>query len=277
MNPALHLTPGARATLACIWEASAPKAGNVYPGQSFTNLSVHDFYLAAIALGQTIDATIHESCGKTIYEAVSASKCITQSNANLGMVLLLVPLAKASQQYPELSLRNGLAQVLKNLTQADTSAVYDAIRIANPGGLGEVDQGDIHAHAPNSLLEAMGYASEHDSIAKCYITDFESIFDFVAPTLARCYKQSNDWFHAITETQLHVLQAIPDTLIARKVGREIAAQISHAATEILNHNAVGEREAHWRTFDGYLRSQGNQLNPGTTADLIAAGLYVLFS
>jgi triphosphoribosyl-dephospho-CoA synthase len=81
---------------------------------------------------------------------------------------------------------------------------------------------------------------------------------------------------AIVELALRVLATIPDTLIARKRGADEAARVADGARAVLV--AGGVRSARGRTalaeFDASLRRDGNALNPGTTADLVTAVLFV---
>ncbi len=69
---------------------------------------------------------------------------------------------------------------------------------------------------------------------------------------------------------------MPDTLIARKRGPDAAGRVSEGAREVLA--AGGVRTAAGRTalaaFDASLRRDGHSLNPGTTADLVTAVLFV---
>ena len=73
-----------------------------------------------------------------------------------------------------------------------------------------------------------------------------------------------------------LVDAAPDTLIARKRGAEAAAQVSAGARGVLAAGGVrtpGGRRA-LRSFDASLREPGNALNPGTTADVVTATLFV---
>ena len=68
----------------------------------------------------------------------------------------------------------------------------------------------------------------------------------------------------------------PDTLIARKCGNEVALQSSVQAQRAVEafHESP---ELFWQAvsdLDFWLRSDGHRRNPGTTADLIAAGLFI---
>src|SRR5258706_9708705 len=84
------------AQLACLIEASAPKPGNVSPGRSFADLSYEDFLASAAAIGEPMAGAGTRPVGATVRLAVEATARWTRSNANLGIVLLLAPLARAA-------------------------------------------------------------------------------------------------------------------------------------------------------------------------------------
>ena len=85
----------AAAQLACLLEASAPKPGNVSPGRHFADARYEDFLASAVAIGAPIAGAGARPLGATIRLAVEATARWTRSNTNLGVVLLLAPLAKA--------------------------------------------------------------------------------------------------------------------------------------------------------------------------------------
>ena len=61
-----------------------------------------------------------------------------------------------------------------------------AIRIANPGGLGNVPEQDVRNEPTVTLLEAMKLAADRDLIARQYANGFADVFDFGVPAfLAR--------------------------------------------------------------------------------------------
>ncbi len=68
----------------------------------------------------------------------------------------------------------------------------------------------------------------------------------------------------------------PDSLIARKCGLATATQAASFAKRVLETGRPGDHEYHEAAsdFDFWLRSDGHRRNPGTTADLITAGLFV---
>jgi triphosphoribosyl-dephospho-CoA synthase len=81
---------------------------------------------------------------------------------------------------------------------------------------------------------------------------------------------------AIVELFLALLAEAPDTLIARKRGREASERVSAGAARALG--AGGVRSAAGRAavaeLDTSLRVDGNALNPGATADVVTAVLFV---
>ncbi len=91
----LKFTPGRTATLACLLEVAAPKPGNVHRGADFEDATLEDFLASAVVLGQLIDEFAEAPLGETIRTAVERTKIATGTNTNLGIVLLIVPLAKA--------------------------------------------------------------------------------------------------------------------------------------------------------------------------------------
>lgn len=268
------LTAGQCATLACLIEASVPKPGNVHRGADFEDLTFFDFQTAAVAIGPAMQQAANGGrIGAAVLEAVRATRRLTPTNVNLGIVLLLAPLAAASRSS---SLRAGLRDVLAGLDAADAAQVYEAIRLAQPGGLNQVDRADVAGPAPESLLYAMQLAADRDSIAKQYVTDFADVFDLVVPELQRGVSDGGQIADVVIRTQLRVMAELPDTLIARKCGFEQARQISAWARQVLDAGLPGDESYHeaLADFDFELRSDGHRLNPGTTADLIAAGLFV---
>ena len=87
---------GALASLACILEASAPKPGNVSPAHSFRDMTFADLAVSAIAIGPALSSAGTEPLGTTISQALEDTRRWVRTNTNLGMVLLLAPLARAA-------------------------------------------------------------------------------------------------------------------------------------------------------------------------------------
>jgi triphosphoribosyl-dephospho-CoA synthase len=264
------------AQLACLLEASAPKPGNVSPGRPFRDARYEDFLVSALAIGPALAEAAEHPLGKTIRSAVEATVCWTGSNTNLGLILMMVPLAQAVRVPGDRPLRARLAEVLGATTVRDAEDVYAAIRLASPGGLGRVESQDVSGPPTVNLLEAMRLAAQRDAIAREYVTDFRITFELGAPALRQARRDGLAWEDATVEAFLAILSTEPDTLIARKRGAAAAASASRKAAEVAR--AGGVRTAAGRRalgeFDAELRSEHNSLNPGTTADLTAAALFV---
>jgi triphosphoribosyl-dephospho-CoA synthase len=262
--------------LACLLEVSAPKPGNVSPARSFHDTQYEDFLASAVAIGPALASAGTQPLGVTIRKAVEATVRWTKSNTNLGIVLLLAPLARASARDGG-DLRNRLARVLRETTIADAAEVYAAIRLAQPGGLGQVSTEDVSATPSVTLREAMGLAAERDAVAREYVADFAMTFEIGAPALRVARWDGLTWSDAVVEAYMRLLGVQPDTHIARKLGLPAAAAISRRAREVQAAGGVRSpagREA-LATFDAELRDATNSRNPGTTADLTCAALFVV--
>lgn len=282
----------AAAQLACLLEASAPKPGNVSPGRSFPDMGYHDFLASAVAIGPVFANADRHSLGQLVHQAVASTSSWVPANTNLGIVLLLAPLAKAAMSAsvvastPE-SPRTGLIEqdllwrsvndLLAATTIDDAREVYAAIRLAGPGGLGRVDQQDVSGEPSVTLAEAMQLAAGHDGVAREYATGYQVTRGISMPALQRARRDGLSWEEAIAETFLTVLSHHLDTHIARKAGRSAAAAATEAAAAILA--AGGVRTPDGRTavdaLDRSLRDRDHAKNPGTTADLTAASVFAV--
>jgi triphosphoribosyl-dephospho-CoA synthase len=248
------------AQLACVLEVSAEKPGNITPSHDFDDTSYEDMLRSGLALGGELARAGERPVGETVLAAVHASRDAAAANTNLGIALLLAPLARATREGGPL--RERLGEVLRALGLDDAYAVYAAIRLAGAGGLDEPVEHDVRDEPEIGLREAMAAAADRDSIASEYVTDFALTFEVGLPALRDLTRE------AIVRLHLTLLAHTPDTLIARKAGADAARQVSEGAREVL----AGRRTL--ESFDASLRAEGNRLNPGTTADLVTATVFV---
>lgn len=286
-------TVAAAAQLACLLEVSAPKPGNVSPGRHFADTRYEDFLASAVALGAPLARAGEQPVGRTVRQAIEATAQWTRTNTNLGIVLLLAPLGRAvaMSQMSDSSgvtreldaaecalrhLRAATRQVLQTTTVEDARDVYAAIRLARPGGLGEVDAQDVSAEPTVTLLEVMRLAAHRDGIASEYATGFETTFERGAPTLALARREGLSWDDAVVETFLTLLAAVPDTHVMRRAGVAVAEDISRRAAAALDAGGVRSESGRHaiEEMDAALRGPRNAGNPGTTADLTAAAIFV---
>jgi triphosphoribosyl-dephospho-CoA synthase len=255
-------------------EAAAPKPGNVHRGADFDDVTFYDFAASAVAIVPAMDQAGQLGVGRTVLDAVRSTRAVASTNTNLGMVLLLAPLA-AVPRHVDLGI--GVRETLRGLTSGDARDVYEAIRLAQPGGLGEVKEMDVAGPPPDSLLDAMRAAADRDMIARQYAEDFAQVLGFVAPAIAEGCERGWTTIDGIVHAHLRTMCEFPDSLIARKCGKATARQAAARAGAVLESGQPGD-EAYFLAvadFDFWLRADGHRRNPGTTADLIAAGLFAL--
>ncbi len=277
-DAAKPLTTGQCATLACLWEVSVPKPGNVHRGADFEDLTFYDFVNSAVAIGPAMDEAAKRGVGQTVLDAVLATRAAVATNTNLGTILLLAPLAvAASLDASEDDLRERAAKVLGCLNADDAAKTYEAIRAAQPGGMGEVDDMDVAAEAPADLMEAMQAARDRDLVARQYSDNYEQIFTLAIPNIEAGLAAGWSLVDSVIHTHLRLMAEWPDSLIARKCGSEVAAQSARRAAAVLEAGTSGENnyQQALSDLDFWLRSDGHRRNPGTAADMIATSLFVM--
>jgi triphosphoribosyl-dephospho-CoA synthase len=290
--------------LSILLEVSADKPGNVNLVVGFEGTNHMHFLASAVAVAPhfrlAAELGMAASKGEISLEDVGVGRIIRdcvadvnawQSGGNtlLGTIILFTPLAVAAGMTPdekgafEVSvLRQNLKRIVEATTHEDAIAVYEAVRIAKPSGLGKAPELDVND--PNSvkriidekisLYQVFKIASAYDMVCSEWVNNYPVTFDFAYPALIRSLKEDRDLNTAIIHTFLEVLAKHPDTFITRKVGLKKAREVSAVAAEVLKNGglktAVGRERL--REFDAMLRRENNLLNPGTTADIIAAAL-----
>lgn len=271
--------------IACLLEATAPKLGNVHPGAAFHDATYDDFVTAARLVAGPLSQAAEIGVGRAIYEAVRQTRESVGTNVNLGIVLLLAPLAAVPEGT---DLVSGVRHVLANTTVSDAEYVYAAIRLAKPGGLGDAQSQDVHAAPTITLTEAMMLAADRDMIAEQYATGFRYVIEDCVTWLVRglelaasqAMATADSVLTAICFLQRTVLSSRVDTLIVRKcgvaAGEEVRESVRRTCPD-LERGPWGMEAAlppDLRALDQWLRSDGHRRNPGATADLIAAAIFV---
>lgn len=284
-----------------MWEVVAAKPGNVNRSCDFEDLHLVDFLSAGITVGQTLaEHQRHpQGLGKLVLEMVRNSKSVCQSNANLGIALLFGPLGNAAIHLLQTQsavaspdhLQQACQEVISNAEVADTRLIYQAINLAQPGGMGKVSESDLADAGSLSVFDTpeavMKRAAERDLIALEYATGFSTTFQQTLPQLLQFQAMGYPLQWSIIGTTIFLLGQAPDSLIHRKLGSEAAKSVQNQALQVGNGwwgRSLPDwnefRENFWQSisddladFDFHLRSDGHRRNPGTTADLIAAGLF----
>jgi len=263
---------------ACITELTALKPGNVGMHSEGHGMVLDDFICSAYAIAPVLSVS-GLSVGERILAAIQATRKVAGCNTNLGIVLLCAPLAHAALNLnPGQSLRDALGETLLALDENDTRLTYEAIRLAEPAGLGAVAQHDVHASEPDAtLLQVMQAAQSYDRIAQQYTSNYADIFDIALPRLHEGIERWHNEEWAMVSTYLGLLASFPDTHVKRKYGLRLAQDVSIRA-KYLDHMLLREKDTPQHMtgplmyFDTELKQQG--INPGTSADLTVAALTV---
>ena len=289
--------------LALLLEASAHKPGNVSVVTNFESTRYEHFLASAVAakpsFGHAAEQGVAVSKGKISLADVRIGQiiknCVADINAwqhggntLLGTVILLSPIAVAAgmstaeDDLEIVELRENIKLVVESTTPEDAVNVYEAIKIAKPSGLGTAPKLDINDPASTnrilgektSLCQVFRIAEKYDTICSEWVNNYPVTFDLAYPTLTKQIRDSNDLNIAIIHTFLKVLSKCPDTFIARKTSFKTSREVSLEAKQILElggFETPSGRKSLSR-FDQRLRKSSNLLNPGTTADIIAAAL-----
>ncbi len=294
--------------LAILFEVSTDKPGNVNLIVGFEGTRYEHFLASAVATVPHFEKAARKgvaiSQGEITFFDAELGRIIRDCTADvnewqrggntlLGTIILLSPMATAAGVtqtaeecvFEPSDIRRNLKPILEATTSEDAVNVYEAIRTANPSGLGRAPNLDISD--PNSvnriiqenvsLHQIFKIASKYDTVCSEWINNYPVTFDIAYPYLVRQIDRGKDLNVAVTNTFLKVLAECPDTFIARKVGIEKAREVSARAKQVLELGALettpGKQSL--REFDLELRKSGNLLNPGTTADLVAAALALI--
>ncbi len=260
---------------ACLLEATSRKPGNVHPGESFEHIAYEDFVASAEAIAPVLARAADIGVGRSILDAVRATRAVCEHNTNLGIILLLAPLTAVPL---DTTLSEGIPGVLSGLTQEDAAYVFEAIRLAQPRGLGSADSEDVSTSSPTgTLTEVMTLASSRDAVAKQYASGFETVLEFGVSSLIASGRFEEDWEQTIVHLHLSLLARDGDTDIARKCNSIDAREVVRRARSVLRAGwpMAMEGRMRIREFDRWLRAKGSQRNPGTTADLVTAGVFAV--
>ncbi len=261
---------------ACDAELQAIKPGNVHIHAPGHRMTVADFEVSARVSAPFI-AKRGASIGARVLGAVQATKDAVGQNTNLGILLLCAPIAAAAEHLFEAGpatperLRDALRRVLAATTVADAAAVYQAIRIASPAGLGHAEAEDVASAPTVPLTETMRLAAGRDRIARQYVTAFDDVFDIGVPiALAASDAPVIDpW--TTTAIMFAFASRLPDSHIIRKYGEEFAESICTEFSDQL-FLVIGKNVNRLKLFDANLKVRS--VNPGTSADLTVASVFI---
>jgi triphosphoribosyl-dephospho-CoA synthase len=285
--------------------AGWPKPGNVHRTQNFANTNFEHF-LAGITSFQPNFKTFCEKVYllsftndlnyKSIEIGLFFKNAVREmmywqsgGNVLLGHILILAPLATAaticlkmeSNSFDDFKVY--LRKIISNSSIDDTVNLFKAIKMSNPGGLGTVNKYDINDE--NSIRDIIKdkitlskifeLSKDYDLISSEYSTGFTIILEEGLPYFLESFSKYHDLNTATVNTFLHLLSIHPDTLIIRKSGVDSANYVSYHASKILEKGGISTGAGLQLTskLDAELQKKKGELNPGTTADLIAGVIF----
>lgn len=259
---------------ACRAEIEALKPGNVHRFADGHRMTATQFIESA-EVSAPLVCEPRTSVGRRILGAVTATREKVGTNTNLGILLLCAPLAKAAESATT-DFRKDLVRTLDDLDADDARDVFAAIRLTNPGGLGSAEEQDVREEPTVSLLEAMGMAADRDMIARQYTTGFADIFTGGLSAWTGAADRGEEDMWPTIFVYLHFLSSFPDSHVGRKHGIDLAEEIRKEA-EMIRRTVTDEmnlsrREKVLLAFDKRLKDM--DINPGTSADLTVATLFV---
>jgi triphosphoribosyl-dephospho-CoA synthase len=267
--------PAANAELALLLEvAGTPKPGNVDRERDLTDLHFEQFLAGAVGARPGLKRATRASFGEAFETAVAGMSQQDGGNTQFGCLLLLVPLVAATVAADgDAPTRESVRRVCAETDTADAVGFYRAfehvdVAVADPpAGMEPLDVRRGADAVPAlrergvTMAELMADAAPHDANAREWTEGFPRTFR----AADRIVADDGPVTDRAARAFLDLLAEAPDTLVATEHGEEVAHELSVRAAEMDDLDAA-------RRWAEELVDRG--INPGTTADLTAAALYV---
>jgi triphosphoribosyl-dephospho-CoA synthase len=183
----------------------------------------------------------------------------------------MIPLAMAGGRPGEL--HRELGSVLEQSSQEDALNFYRAFSLAG-ARVADVESFSLSdrkweerlKESGKSLLDLMKLSAGHDLVAHEWATYYQRSLG-LSERLAMLVRDMG-LNEGVVRTYLEALAEVPDSLVRAKFGLEEAREVSRLAGEALRDTTL--RKASLLDQDLLQRD----INPGSTADLIAASLFI---
>jgi triphosphoribosyl-dephospho-CoA synthase len=267
-------TPAENAQLALLLEvAGTPKPGNVDRRRDLPDLRFEHFLAGAVGSADGLRmAAGGASLGASFERAVAGMSAQGGGNTQFGCLLLLIPLVRAAAEgdlTPE-----GTTRVVESTTVEDAAEFYRSFEHVDVAvGEPPEDAPDLDVRRGSgavpalesrglTLLDVMELSAERDGNAREWTGGFRRSFAAADAMLADDGPAPDRAARAF----LALLAEEPDSHVATRNGPDVAESVRRRAAD-----ARGDPEEVDRLADE-LVAKG--VNPGTTADITAAGLFV---
>lgn len=272
-------TPAANAQLALLLEvAGTPKPGNVDRHRDLEDLRFEHFLVGAVGARDGLEMAANGSAvGAAFERAVAGMAAQRGGNTQFGSLLLLVPLVRAARE--DLS-QPVVEAVCEDTTVADAADFYrafDHVDVFVDDPPADMEPLDVRRGSDAvpvleerglTLLDIMSRSVPGDDVAREWVEGFERTFR-AAERLAAADGPLGDRTAAVF---LSELAERPDTLVANRSGEAVAREVTDRAAELVKRDALETDPEAVEVFAEELVARG--VNPGTTADIAAAGLFV---
>ncbi|WP_254862780.1 triphosphoribosyl-dephospho-CoA synthase [Halovivax gelatinilyticus] len=274
-----HVRPSAYAQLALLLEVSGtPKPGNVDRSRDLGSLRFEHFLAGAVGARPGFElAEAGESIGRSFERAVEGMAQNGGENTQFGSLLLLVPLVSAART--TLS-REAVDRVTADTTVDDAAAFYRAfdhvdVRVSDPpehASALDVRRGSAAIPAVRerglSLRSILELGVPGDDVAREWVRGYDRSF----AAADRLESVDGTLSDRAARVYLELLADRPDTLVATAHDESVAADVSERATQLVARDAFETDREAVCAFADELVDRG--VNPGTTADITAAGLFI---
>lgn len=258
--------------------SSTPKPGNIDRCHDFHDATFQHFLASAVSAYPIFKmaAAGGTRFGQLLLGAIKSWRGWNiKGNTHFGSLVLMIPLAISagrSDEAPQ-DLKKELGCVLRETTLQDAIDFYSAFELAAARVI-EVERFSLKDHDAKehlqkqslNLLDLMLLSKEHDLIAREWSTDYCTCFVLSDALLKSVAK--NGLNVGVARTYLKALAEAPDSLVRAKFGLEKAVEVSLRARKALDDTTMAEAEE----LDRELLAE--DINPGATADIIAAALFI---
>lgn len=267
-------TVAQNAELALLLEVtSTPKPGNVDRRHEYDDLRFEHFVAGAVGARPGLElAAAGEPVGTAFERAVEGMSHQTGGNTQFGAILMLAPLV-ATAASGELTAER-TRKIVSDTTVEDAANFYRAfehVDVAVDEPPEDLDGLDVRRgsdaipqlEARNlSLSDVMELSADADGVAAEWVEGFPRSFQAADDIQAR----EGPVADRAAAVFLELLAEGVDTFIVTRNGRDVAEEVTRRARAVLD----GEEDV----SDLAAELVERDVNPGTTADVIAAALFI---
>lgn len=262
------------AVLAMALEVSGtPKPGNIDREHDYVDTKYEDFLAAAISVYPILEKGCTEGgIGQLILQASEESVSWQRGgNTHFGAYILLFPLIKAAATGCLDELRSNAVNIVKETTVDDAVDFYKAFSRV-PVKMKDSEELDVRDNSSLddlrkrglTMFDIMAISSKNDIVAREWIDGFTGSFKAAEKLMKK--RGASTMNDATVLTFLELLSEEPDTFIVKKYDMDKALYVQGLAIDVLEHRMTLKELSN--------RLYLEKINPGSTADLVIAGLFI---